>query len=83
MRNHAGRGLLKAVSAGYSHLTSDPTDRENVLYIKFAQLESKTTAGLQQQPVLLLGYESGFQVWDLQNCAQIQELVSRRDGAVR
>ncbi|KAL0039055.1 hypothetical protein WJX77_006537 [Trebouxia sp. C0004] len=80
--NHAGRGLLKAVSAGYSHLTSDPTDRENVLYVKFSLLESKTTAGLQQQPVLLLGYENGFQVWDLHNCAQIQELVSRRDGAV-
>ena len=81
--NHAGRGLLKAVSAGYSHLTSDPTDRENVLYVKLSQLESKTTAGLQQQPVLLLGYENGFQVWDLQDCTQIQELVSRRDGAVR
>ena len=81
--NHAGRGLLKAVSAGYSHLTSDPTDRENVLYVQFSQLESKNTAGLQQQPVLLLGYENGFQVWDLQDCAQIQELVSRRDGAVR
>ena len=81
--NHAGRGLLKAVSAGYSHLTSEPTDRENVLYVKFSVLESKTTAGLQQQPVLLLGYENGFQVWDLQDCAQIQELVSRRDGAVR
>lgn len=81
--NHAGRGLLKAVSAGYGHLTNDPTDRENVLYVKFSQLESKTTAGLQQQTVLLLGYEHGFQVWDLQDCAQIQELVSRRDGAVR
>ncbi|DBA69654.1 TPA: hypothetical protein ACH3X2_012712 [Trebouxia sp. C0005] len=80
--NHAGRGLLKAVSAGYGHLTNDPTDRENVLYVKFSQLESKTTAGLQQQTVLLLGYEHGFQVWDLQDCAQIQELVSRRDGAV-
>lgn len=81
--NQAGRGLLQAVSAGYTHLTSDSTDREIVLFVKFSQLQYQATAGLQQHPVLLLGYETGFQVWDLQDCAQIHELVSRRDGSVR
>lgn len=80
--NTAGRGLRHAVSAGYDHLTSDTSDKEDVLYVKFSHLEFRSTAGLQQQPVLLLGYETGFQVWDLKDCAQIQELVSRRDGAV-
>ena len=81
--NRAGRGLLQAVSAGYDHFTTDTSDKESVVFVKFSQLEFWNKAGLQQQQVLLLGYESGFQIWDLQDCSQIQELVSRRDGAVR
>lgn len=81
--NKAGRGIFQAVAAGYSHLTSDHSDTEPVLFATFSQLEWRGTAGLQQQEVLLLGYETGFQVWDLQDCTQIQEVVSKRDGPVR
>ena len=81
--DRAGRGILHAVSAGYDHLTCDQSDRENVLFVKFSHLELKSTAGLQQIPVLLLGYDTGFQVWDLHDRAQIRELASRRDGAIR
>ena len=81
--NRAGRGIFHAVAAGYDHLTSDHSDKEPVLFAKFSKLEWRGTAGLQQQAVLLLGYETGFQVWDLQDCTQIQELVSKKDGPVR
>lgn len=81
--NRAGRGIFHAVAAGYDHLTSDHSDKEPVLFAKFSQLEWRGASGLQQQEVLLLGYETGFQVWDLQDCTQIQELVSKRDGLVR
>lgn len=81
--NKAGRGLFSAVTAGYDHLTTAHLDKENVVFVKFSKLEWRDAAGVQQQAVLLLGYETGFQVWDLQNCTQIQELVSKRDGPVR
>lgn len=81
--NRAGRGIFHAVAAGYDHLTSDHSDTEPVLFAKFCKLEWRGAVGLQQQEVLLLGYETGFQVWDLQDCTQIQELVSKRDGPVR
>ena len=81
--NRAGRGIFHAVAAGYDHLTSDHSDKEPVLFAKFSKLEWRAAIGLQQQDVLLLGYETGFQVWDLQDCTQTQELVSKRDGPVR
>ena len=81
--NKAGRGLLSAVAAGYDHLTTTHLDKESVVFVKFSKLEWRGSAGVQHQAVLLLGYETGFQVWDLQNCTQIQELVSKRDGPVR
>lgn len=81
--DRAGRGIFHAVTAGFDHLTSDHSDKEPVLFVKFSNLEWRGTTGLQQQAVLLLGYETGFQVWDLQDCNQIQEMVSKRDGAVR
>ena len=81
--SRAGRGLFQAVSAGYEHLTSDTSDKEVVLFVKFSRLELRGSAGVHLQPVLLLGYETGFQIWDLQDCHHIHELVSRRDGSVR
>ena len=81
--NKAGRGLLHAVAAGYDHLTTDHSDKESLVFVKFSQLEWRHAAGLQSHAVLLLGYETGFQVWDIQDCAQIQEVVSKRDGPVR
>ena len=81
--NRAGRGIFHAVAAGYDHLTSDHSGKEPVLFAKFSELEWRGAVGLQQQDVLLLGYETGFQVWDLRDCTQIQELVSKRDGPVR
>ena len=81
--SRAGRGFFQAVSTGYEHLTSDTSDKEVVLFVKFSQLELRGSAGVHLQSVLLLGYETGFQVWDLQDCHHIHELVSRRDGSVR
>ena len=33
--------------------------------------------------MLLLGYNDGFQVWDLEDERLVRELASKRDGAVR
>ena len=79
----AGQGILQAVSVGYEQLTADSTDREHIIFAKFSHLQLNNPAGRIRRPVLLLGYQNGFQVWDLQDRDDYQELVSRRDGAVR
>lgn len=79
----AGQGILQAVSVGYEQLTAENTDREHITFAKFSHLPLNNPAGRLQRPVLLLGYQNGFQVWDLEDSDDYQELVSRRDGAVR
>lgn len=79
----AGQGLFHAVAAGYEQLTAESADRERITFVKFVNLEVPHSAGLLLKAVLLLGYENGFQVWDVQDSNDVQELLSRRDGAVR
>ena len=78
--SRAGQGILQVVSAGYEQLTTDCTDRERITFARFSCLSFNT--GLRRS-VLLLGYQNGFQVWDVQDSEDVQELVSRRDGSVR
>jgi hypothetical protein len=79
----AGQGILQAVSVGYEKLTTENTDREHISFAKFSHLQLHNPAGLLHRPVLLLGYQHGFQVWDLEDSDTFQQLVSRRDGPVR
>ena len=44
-------------------------------------LESGLQQGEVSLPVLLLGYEQGFQIWLLKDC--VKEIASRRDNHVR
>ncbi|XP_052207970.1 autophagy-related protein 18f [Diospyros lotus] len=86
---------LRIVSSGASTVASTVrsaasaasaiVDRDNdsgqdqVLWAGFDKLECK--GGITRQ-VLLLGYLSGFQVWDVEEADNVSDLVSRHDGPV-
>lgn len=72
----AGSKVARAAAAGVGALTA--TDKEKITALKFAHLDA---AG--QCPVLLLAYETGFQVWGLDGPGEPAELLSKRDGHVR
>ncbi|KAL4447710.1 hypothetical protein ABPG75_004929 [Micractinium tetrahymenae] len=88
--------VAKGVSKGVSALTASNSDKEVVHCLEFAVLEwadvsadgtGVPTCAEQQPPhrrlpVLLVGLESGFQVWRLDG-ENPAELVSRRDGPVK
>lgn len=79
---HVGTSLAQGITA----LTADSSDKEKVSIVKLGQLEyapsGKDGAKIVRRTVLLLGYTSGFQMWDLESGAP-NLLVSRRDGPVR
>lgn len=80
----------KAITAGAQQLAAageaPKGDRERVDFIKFGWLERDVKApGAQRQRrlTLVIGYQTGFQVWDVEDGNKKEELVSRRDGPVR
>ena len=78
---HVGSTL----ASGLSSLAVDNSDREKVSFVTFSHLEytsSKNSSGLIRRPVFLLGYTTGFQVWDVGSGAP-NVLVSRREAPVR
>ncbi|XVF77647.1 hypothetical protein PTKIN_Ptkin14bG0063900 [Pterospermum kingtungense] len=83
---------LRIVSSGAStvarsavSVASSIVDREDyseydqVHWAGFDKLEGEKNVTRQ---VLLLGYQSGFQVWDVEEADNVRNLVSRRDGPV-
>ncbi|XP_042483172.1 autophagy-related protein 18f-like isoform X2 [Macadamia integrifolia] len=71
-------------SAGASVASSivdrdDDASRDQVQWAGFDKLECD---GDIIRQVLLLGYRSGFQVWDVEEANNVLELVSRHDGPV-
>ncbi|KAK8712370.1 hypothetical protein V6N13_147610 [Hibiscus sabdariffa] len=85
-------GCLRIVSSGAStvarsavSVASSIVDREDdsvydqVNWAGFDKLEGEK---LVTRRVLLLGYRSGFQVWDVEDADNVHDLVSRRDGPV-
>lgn len=78
-----GTTLANGLRAGYDSLTVETTDKEALQVVKFACLEYGTGRHLVSRRVLLLGYQTGFQVWNLEEGTHARELASRRDGAVR
>ncbi|XP_021892890.1 autophagy-related protein 18f isoform X1 [Carica papaya] len=83
---------LRIVSAGAStvarsavSVASSIVDREDdsshdqVLWAGFDKLEVE---GDITRRVLLLGYRSGFQVWDVEEADNVHDLVSKHDGPV-
>ncbi|KAK9845302.1 hypothetical protein WJX81_002840 [Elliptochloris bilobata] len=81
------KGVVTNLSAGLAGLALD-SDKERVDFVAFSTLEYRACTECPQSAVvarrvLLLGYATGFQVWDLEENRSIPELVSRRDGPVR
>ena len=78
--------VSSSLASGISSLTVDHTDREKVTFVTFSHLEytssKSNSSNLIRAPVLLLGYTSGFQVWELGSGAP-NVLVSRREGPAR
>lgn len=82
----AGTVVVKGLQAGLQTLTADQSGRERVTFARLGQLEWREPGSVSERslPVVLLGYEAGFQVWSLDEREAPLELVSlRRDGAVR
>ncbi|KAM4103014.1 hypothetical protein ACJW30_06G047100 [Castanea mollissima] len=57
----------------------DDVNHDQVNWAGFDKLEGEGGAIRQ---VLLLGYRSGFQVWDVEDANNVRDLVSRHDGPV-
>ncbi|KAI4340059.1 hypothetical protein MLD38_024933 [Melastoma candidum] len=57
----------------------DYPSHDQVLWAGFDKLEGD---GHAVRRVLLLGYRSGFQVWDVEEAEDVRDLVSRHDGPV-
>ncbi|KAI4390106.1 hypothetical protein MLD38_002254 [Melastoma candidum] len=57
----------------------DYPSHDQVLWAGFDKLEGD---GHVVRRVLLLGYRSGFQVWDVEEAEDVRDLVSRHDGPV-
>ncbi|KAF5190150.1 Autophagy 18 f isoform [Thalictrum thalictroides] len=89
-------GYLRTVSSGASSVAStvrsagasvassivdkiEDASSDQVQWAGFDKLECEGD-GIRQ--VLLLGYRSGFQVWDVEEANNVRELVSRHDGPV-
>ncbi|THG11938.1 hypothetical protein TEA_028335 [Camellia sinensis var. sinensis] len=73
--------VKSAASAASAIVDRDNNDasHDQVLWAGFDKLECK--GGITRQ-VLLLGYRSGFQVWDVEEADNVRDLVSRHDGPV-
>ncbi|EIE22763.1 hypothetical protein COCSUDRAFT_63899 [Coccomyxa subellipsoidea C-169] len=67
-------------------LTTDSSDKERITTVKFGELEytpsKRNGVKIVRRSVLLVGYATGFQMWDLESGAP-NLLVSRREGPVR
>lgn len=79
---HVGSTLANGLSA----LTTDSSDKERITIVKFGELEytpsKRNGVKIVRRTVLLVGYVTGFQLWDLDSGAP-NLLVSRREGPVR
>ena len=73
---------MTGLKTGYEQLTLDHSDKEKVMFVKFGRLEYQLPKGAESScAILLLGYDSGFQLWSLRD--SVKEIASRRDGPVR
>ena len=57
----------------------DDANHDQVQWVGFDRLECD---GNINQQVLLIGYRSGFQVWDIEEADNVCDLVSKHDGPV-
>ncbi|KAL5701546.1 hypothetical protein ACHQM5_026872 [Ranunculus cassubicifolius] len=70
---------VRSAGASVANSISNDEIKDQVLWAGFDKLELDASAS---KNVLLLGYTNGFQVLDVEDAANINELVSKRDGPV-
>lgn len=70
---------MYSAGAAVTSLITRSEEKDRVLYAGFDKLE---LAGGNVRRVLLLGYVNGFQIFDIEEANNVQELVSKRDSAV-
>ncbi|KAF3454402.1 hypothetical protein FNV43_RR04849 [Rhamnella rubrinervis] len=76
----ASSGVRSASASVAASISGDPNDhKDQVLWACFDRLELGPSSF---KHVLLLGYSNGFQVLDVEDASDVNELVSRRDDPV-
>jgi hypothetical protein len=81
--------LSSAAAAAAKDGSGSGEAREKVLWARFDQLEDGVRRegegawAAAPRDVLLLGYASGFQLWDVDDPSAVRELLSLRDTPVR
>jgi hypothetical protein len=70
---------MHSAGAAVTSLITKPGEKDKVLWAGFDKLE---LGGGNVRCVLLLGYVNGFQIFDIEEANNVQELVSKRDSAV-
>ncbi|MBA0687355.1 hypothetical protein Goari_014900, partial [Gossypium aridum] len=77
----ASSGVRSASASVAASITGDSQEhpKDQVLWASFDRLE---LSSLSFKRVLLLGYSNGFQVLDVEDASNVNELVSRRDDPV-
>lgn len=76
----ASSGVRSAGASVAASISTDPHDcRDQVLWACFDRVELGPSSF---KHVLLLGYSNGFQVLDVEDASNVNELASRRDDPV-
>lgn len=70
---------VHSAGAAVTSLLTKPEEKDQVLWAGFDKLELGEG---NLRCVLLLGYVNGFQIFDIEDENNVQELVSKRDSAV-
>ncbi|WCJ31297.1 hypothetical protein M5689_012802 [Euphorbia peplus] len=71
-----------AASAAHSFVDRDDDHTATIDHVHWAGFDKLEDENNVIRRVLLLGYRSGFQVWDVDQADNVRDLVSRHDGPV-
>lgn len=78
----AGASTVARSAASVASSLVDKDDEANGFQVNWAGFDKLEWDDNVIRQVLLLGFRSGFQVWDVEEANNVQDLVSRYDGSV-
>ncbi|XP_022981384.1 autophagy-related protein 18f-like isoform X2 [Cucurbita maxima] len=78
----AGASTVARSAASVASSLADKDDEANGFQVNWAGFDKLEWDDNVVQRVLLLGFRSGFQVWDIEEANNVQDLVSCYDGSV-
>lgn len=73
---------VRSAGASVASTIADRVEDDGRDQVQWAGFDKLEVEGDFVREVLLLGYRSGFQVWDVEEADDVRELVSRYDGPV-